>query len=567
MTDIPSTIRPCSRTAAAGFICRCSRISPTPMQRCSTCKRVFYCSPECQRDDWSAHKAECKQLKRVNAHDEKRGHWLADASQRLRHFQVEQALRYLVVADAVGTNPYSKYPALITFGRKCQVCFRTEFHAPEHDFTPCPKCKLAWWCSPECGAIFTDVAHTAEHCKNLSIVRTVDCFQATYAAARFPGQQLMLISVDLHPVYIPPSSLSGWEDYKMRIFPEFDFAADVTSWEFRRAVPNAAQAVDLLATESTSIVATLLSALEIAIPNLARRKSLCIHVAGAAERELETQGMGEELLHYLPKLKTLTMIYVGPDVWDNGSEGHNFACMKECRPQGRKRVSIRRTMTYHGFAQTPTFRANPPDLVAGFNTGMGEVDTVSWRKSLRIVLDRNVPAVFTAYSMGEGRDDIRLLRSMDAHFIMDLERNKWRGPIPKPREALELLPFESSHYTNNYWFMVKGHSESIASGYHHTFFDTTKLNLDNLRKFPDAFTPIAERAPGQAVSLINFLGIDADTVRNQAAASFRGLPAMEDWAPEEEGELESDSADGDGVYGGFLAEITGMEDQLDSRLR
>nr|GAT51356.1 predicted protein [Mycena chlorophos] len=412
------------------------------MQRCSNCKRVFYCSPACQRDDWSAHKAECKQLKKVN---EKRGHWLADASQRLRHFQVEQALRYLVVADAVGTNPYSRYPPLISFGRKCQVCFRTEFHAPEHDFTPCPKCKLAWWCSPECGAIFTDVAHTAEHCKDLSIVRTVDCFQAT---------------VDLHPVYIPPSSLSGWKDYKKRIFPEFDFAADVTSWEFRRAVPNAAQAVDLLATESTSIVATLLSALDIAIPNLARRKSLCIHVAGAAERELETQGMGEELLHYLPKLKTLTMIYVGPEVWDNGSEGHNFACMKECLPQGRRRFSIRRTMTYHAFTQTSTFRVNPPDLVAGFNTGMGEVDTVSWRNSLRVVLDRNVPAVFTAYSMMEGRDDTRLLRSMDAHFIKGLERNKWRGPIPKPREGLELLAVESSHYTNNYYFMIKGRSAS-----------------------------------------------------------------------------------------------------------
>ncbi|KAF7305518.1 MYND-type domain-containing protein [Mycena chlorophos] len=457
MTE-PSTIRACNRAQAAGFICRCANVSQDIMDRCSGCKRVFYCSPKCQKDDWPAHKVECKQLKKVNTYDANKGHLLVDLGQRLRYFEAEQAARYRVVASAVGTNPYNQHPSVITYGKKCQVCFRTEFHTPQREFTACDKCKLAWWCSHECGAVFNETAHTASHCEDLTRVRIIHCFQSAYLKARraTAGKFLMLVSVDLQRVYIPPSSLSGWDDYKTRIFPRFAFAAEFTSREFTKTLPEAPRAVDLLVTESTSIVATLLSALEIAIPDLPIRQSLCIHVVGAAEREIETRGMTEELLHYLPKLKTATIIYVGPEVRDSGPEGHNLACKEDCTPKGRRRFIIRRSMTYHKFSQTDTFRANPPDLVAGFHTGMGEVDTAAWRQSLRVILDRKVPALFTSYSLPEAMYDTKLLRSVNARFIKDVERNKWRGPIPKPRELQETVLVESSHYTNNYWFMVKG---------------------------------------------------------------------------------------------------------------
>lgn len=44
-----------------GFICnKCKKIDMS-MQRCSACKMVRYCSPECQRSDWSTHKPYCLQ--------------------------------------------------------------------------------------------------------------------------------------------------------------------------------------------------------------------------------------------------------------------------------------------------------------------------------------------------------------------------------------------------------------------------------------------------------------------------------------------------------------------------
>lgn len=34
---------------------------PNPLKRCAQCKSTFYCSRQCQKDDWKAHKTHCNQ--------------------------------------------------------------------------------------------------------------------------------------------------------------------------------------------------------------------------------------------------------------------------------------------------------------------------------------------------------------------------------------------------------------------------------------------------------------------------------------------------------------------------
>ncbi|KAJ6564630.1 hypothetical protein B0H19DRAFT_81137 [Mycena capillaripes] len=43
--------------------CSIAECAKCGKSQCSQCKKWFYCSAECQKKDWLAHKAECKRLK------------------------------------------------------------------------------------------------------------------------------------------------------------------------------------------------------------------------------------------------------------------------------------------------------------------------------------------------------------------------------------------------------------------------------------------------------------------------------------------------------------------------
>jgi len=43
------------------FHCDKESCKETPLQRCSACNRINYCSRNCQRNDWARHKSECKE--------------------------------------------------------------------------------------------------------------------------------------------------------------------------------------------------------------------------------------------------------------------------------------------------------------------------------------------------------------------------------------------------------------------------------------------------------------------------------------------------------------------------
>jgi hypothetical protein len=48
------------QTITEGSICAVCRKRVKHLKMCSLCKKAFYCSKECQRDDWAVHKQVCK---------------------------------------------------------------------------------------------------------------------------------------------------------------------------------------------------------------------------------------------------------------------------------------------------------------------------------------------------------------------------------------------------------------------------------------------------------------------------------------------------------------------------
>ncbi|KAJ6617979.1 hypothetical protein B0H10DRAFT_2031552 [Mycena sp. CBHHK59/15] len=403
-----------TRIVVATLLCSsCFRRSEN-IQLCSKCKRVGYCNKPCQTQDWQDHKTICKQFQKVNTYDMKSGHTDSpDPASRLTRYLLEQENRGNIFSEPTKAHPYGRFPIQhIIHGKKCQVCFRTPFHDTNHSFSACTKCKLAWWCSPTCKERFPAV-HTATHCASLYTEAADESVRIAYGLATRSQQALLFYPKTLQKSYIPPSSLNGWGDYQAQVFPDFKSTASRLADEFnlRAAHPDAMRAVELLGSEAASMPLTLLGAMEDTISDLQARTKLCIHVVGAATREMRSLDMMEELLHYLPRLKAVTLVYIGPNLRSLTVPGQssNLACVS-CKKNGRCRTTICRATTYHEFATSQEYRANTPDLVAGFNTGMSEVEVEGWKTSVRCMLDSAVPAVFTAYTALESIGDKQMLQ-------------------------------------------------------------------------------------------------------------------------------------------------------------
>jgi splicing suppressor protein 51 len=88
-------------------------------------------------------------------------------------------------------------------------------------------------------------------------------------------------------------------------------------------------------------------------------------------------------------------------------------------------------MTYHDFKADASIFTKP-DLIVSFNSGMYEEDTESWKKSRQVVLDLNVPAMFTSYNEEEGDQDFAVLQSLNACTLTDKPvRNPFAVQVPE----------------------------------------------------------------------------------------------------------------------------------------
>lgn len=214
--------------------------------------------------------------------------------------------------------------------------------------------------------------------------------------------------------------------------------------------------------DSLSYVVTMLAGLESQVPNLKDRETLTIHVVGAGLRE-RLQEMDEEICHFLPKLKTFTIAYVGPEAH---IDGKNPTTMKEvslCNfcllMPGRSTFRmVRWSGFYHDFTATSLFAEAPPDLIVAFHSQHSRIETALWKPTLERILGLDVPAVFTARELYETFDEENELEKMGARFTSKrLEENPWMGIKTYPK--LWSKDRYAGWHHSNYWYIVKGWSD------------------------------------------------------------------------------------------------------------
>lgn len=274
----------------------------------------------------------------------------------------------------------------------------------------------------------------------------------------------MLQSTGTEDINIPVSSLKNWEGL-FKALPSLEGLVNRLASEFSYVHPRAKDGIRMLACDGLSIPLTLLAALEQSLDNLRTRTKLTIHFVGAAGKEFHTIGAMEEVLHLLPKLKVVQLVYVGPELPSTLPDFINDRACFVCRPLGRKRTTITWTGLYQDFVKTVQYKAHPPDIFAILNSGFSEVGTVSWIPTLKFILESGVPAVLTSYSKPEALQELAIMRTLGARVTQELAPNPWRGGGPS---RPYLTPFGVSDecwhvaYNNHYRYMVQGKARTYS---------------------------------------------------------------------------------------------------------
>jgi hypothetical protein len=100
-----------------------------------------------------------------------------------------------------------------------------------------------------------------------------------------------------------------------------------------------------------------------------------------------------------------------------------------------------------------------PDLIVAFNSGMFEECTESWKSSLQVMLDMNIPCLFTSYAKNEAVGDYAILKSLNANCLTD---EALLNPMRDCAPYIEPCPSMSTFQVNRYCIGFKGRAACLA---------------------------------------------------------------------------------------------------------
>jgi splicing suppressor protein 51 len=212
----------------------------------------------------------------------------------------------------------------------------------------------------------------------------------------------------------------------------------------------------LIATETSTMLLTILAALEDSLGDLATRQTILIHLIGANGKESANLMLFEEILHLVPPLQTFKVILIGPDLFvaaeKNTKPEHSLESCPTCSSRGKKRALGLYGGLYHNYVKEPRYQK--PDLAVLFHSGRSQDQQESWRPTTKFLVESDTLTVCTTLTHREAREEVAELDTLGARFVRELEVNKWKGLVPKP----QLLEGEehSVYYYNYYRYIFQG---------------------------------------------------------------------------------------------------------------
>jgi len=206
------------------------------------------------------------------------------------------------------------------------------------------------------------------------------------------------------------------------------------------------QAFKKYVTEELSWPLTLLAA--ICKFNLDGKNKLRVHIMGATDRYMN-HGYVTDLLEVFPLPET-EIFLVGPEV------GESDIAMQYSNTTGNTVCVTPIVACYHDYTKRSGFSL--PDLVVAFHPGI-QAKSYDWKPTLRFLVSKKIPTVFTCWNERELEDHCGILGSEDIKADI---RTKGAAPFPSSLKR-HLSASTGRNETiimvmNSYWITFKGGS-------------------------------------------------------------------------------------------------------------
>ncbi|KIK50990.1 hypothetical protein GYMLUDRAFT_266004 [Collybiopsis luxurians FD-317 M1] len=454
-----------ARVGLACHSCFTERSTDKALARCSKCRSDYdeaSNEPFSQRD-WASHKALCKTLHKIEHDPVARASLLfnlpegpSSDSDILNRICTVNAGNLIALINASLNRPMNVVEQnIVVYEPKCLACTRTdrilriETGDPSAGLKSCSECHLAFFCSE---------AHwKAVSYKHISEPSTDGHDGLSQCALNNDILINARFDVIMNPN--PQSGVFQWapervKDMWMPLPNEPAWDAEVGEHlrrmtkkhygDARRGPPT--KPFICASSEGLSFPMTILYALQ----NLnqgddgwTKKDTLTIHILGASvEKEVMFGQTFEEILHCLPKVRTLKLLLCGPDLkslpgGDLGREVAMEVCPL-CRRRRRKRIHQHVASKYHDYVQNQKSKRpngfTQPDLAIAFNSGCSQSEVESWKGTIKILVDERIPTVFTSYDREEAEGEAAILRNAGATLVPILgpRKNPWGSQVLRP---------------------------------------------------------------------------------------------------------------------------------------
>ncbi|KAJ7615532.1 hypothetical protein FB45DRAFT_841983 [Roridomyces roridus] len=431
--------RPLSTLADVGAICYHCHAAPSPsttLQKCSSCRLVCYCSASCQSDSWPTHKGFCRAFAALGKPPLRDTVPWVTGTPTSRKIETEMLHKLSHIKSRQG---YA-YPtrdaddSLLMLEPRCLHCGRTHQNLPRAPL-PCPDCHFAFACE-EHWALVRD-EHTQLMCEG-----GYDGLSQCALNQDILKNEEWQRKFDEHPMSDENDSGEGFQWVPKRRADSGFVSLENVTWA-ERSLSRAAEEIPVgpasaglrKASEFLSMPLTALYALECLNSDFewTRKDGLVIHLIGAHVKELYGSLVFETILHELPDVRQLRLVICGKDL-ESMPESmvirgeYELLCCADCQSRHKRRIYSNHPVHYHDYVTQLGSDYAPPDLVIAIDSGASQpMYRAAWKKTIQLLVEREVPSVFTAFFPEEALTDNQLLLGTGAGLVSDLGpcRNPW----------------------------------------------------------------------------------------------------------------------------------------------